>query len=338
MNKPDPNPTTNMPGPHQYLEDDFTGPPVTAAEVAILQRLAFASAELALIVFERAKVAAQPEAAQPVAVEPADAAPSRTAPVADAFEHQIRSFDHLLRGTRLAFGQKARLVLNLQTWRRRNAEAVTDPAKPAKPAKQTARARGPEMDVNHPLLVAFRVIKKENPLVDCLPYFPRMRQWWEERDGDGQLSSRPLGAHIALLCHAVGVKPNWGFWQDQPWVEDAERAFAEAGEMPAPEEEEDTFAGWPEDDGRPSQESPPETAPAEPAQPATGPHVVPSTVAEAAARRAEYGLQPGAIPWGPPIPGYPQAPRPLLSPAQFKEYRRRLAMDPFYQSWRHTPL
>ena len=119
MNERDPNSFADHPAdPNRDREDDFTGPPVTAAEVALLQKLFLVGADLACEAAARVK-AKQAEAAA-MAGDPA-AAKAAEAAAAQA----TKTFEHMSRIARLTLGLKAKLVMDLETWRRRRAQAAS---------------------------------------------------------------------------------------------------------------------------------------------------------------------------------------------------------------------
>jgi len=190
-------------------EDDFTGPPVTSAEVALLQQVANVLGELSLIAGERAKAAARPVTAV------------RSEAAAKTFAEQSELSEMLARGMRLPFDCKAKLVMNLQTWHRRNGEA----ARSAEERSTTAaRERRQAQQEKATAIVVEIVSKAEGDLAGMDAKKP-IRRWFAERDHERGLADLPVGEVVALLCRDINRVVNWQDYRDRPWAADAEALF-----------------------------------------------------------------------------------------------------------------
>ena len=208
MSERDPNPTDQAADPNRDRADDFTGPPVTAAEVAVLQELGFIGADLARDAAGRAKA------------KLAEAAANRAEPAASkAAEEEAtqatKTFEHMTRVVRLTFGLKARLVMGLDIWRRRMAAGVAEQAKDA----ENRRRNGLKQQIG-PILE--QVVGKAHGAKAAASVAEPMNQWFAEREYETQLPDRPIGELIGRIAGAVGYKIDWSGSQDQPWAEAAE--------------------------------------------------------------------------------------------------------------------
>jgi hypothetical protein len=263
------------PGPDR--EDDFTGPPVTAAEVALLQDLATVYGELALEVAARAKAAARPVTAV------------RSEAAAKLFAEQVKRGELLSRTVRLTLGLKSKLVMDLQTWRKRGAEAAQE-------AEERRTTRRKAQQENATAIVLEIVAKTEGASAAADAKQP-IQRWFAERDHERQLSDRPVGEIVAMLCRDLSKIMSPQDWQGRPWAAAAEALFRRAAQDarrgtgavdPAPEDADadpaPTQAAAPEPEGEPSA----------PAQPVMPPEAVAAAFPDETAPPAgSSGLRPG---------------------------------------------
>ena len=220
MNERAANSATDHPAdPIRDRQDDFTGPPVTAAEVAVLQELGFIGADLARDAAGRAKAMLAEVAAnraEPVAAKAA----------AEEATQATKTFEHMTRVARLTFGLKARLVMGLDIWRRRMAAGVAEQAKEA----ENRRRNGLKQQIG-PILE--QVVGKAHGAKAAASVAEPMNRWFAEREYETQLPDRPIGELIGRIAGAVGYKIDWSGSQDEPWAEAAE---ASCPPEPAPPE------------------------------------------------------------------------------------------------------
>ena len=200
--------------PDREREDDFTGPPVTAAEVALLQKLASIGGDLACKAAERAET----RRAQ-AAVEANEAAAKALEAAAD---RETKSFERLSRMVGMTIGLKAKLVMDLERWRRRVAEAA------AAPAKEAERRRRADMKRNVGDILNEVVGKAHGPKA-AASVAQRINRWFAARDHETQLSDLPLGELAARIARDFGYKIVWSDWRDRLWA-----AAAEAADPPEP--------------------------------------------------------------------------------------------------------
>ena len=189
-------------------EDDFFGPPVTAEEVALLQKMVQIGANLACRAAARAEaklVQADAEAADSAAAKAAEQAANR----------ETKTCEHMSRMMRLTLGLKAKLVMDLYTWRRRTAEGAAEQAKDA----EKQRRNGLKQQVG-PILE--QLVGKDHGGKAAASVAQPMNQWFAERDYETRLPNLPLGEVIGRIAGALGYKIDWSGSQDQPWAADAE--------------------------------------------------------------------------------------------------------------------
>ena len=211
MSERDHNPTDQAADPDRDREDDFTGPPVTAAEVALLQKLFLVGADLACEAAARAKAKLAEAAA--MAGDPA------AAKAAEQAAHQAtKTFEHMSRIARLTLGMKAKLVMDLETWRRRTAQAASGQAKTMENQRRNELKQkiGPILE---------EVVGQAHGAKAAASVAPSMNRWFAERDYETQLPDRPIGELIGRIAGAVGYVIDWSLWQDQyDWAKAAEAA------------------------------------------------------------------------------------------------------------------
>ena len=195
--------------PNRDREDDFTGPPVTAAEVALLQKLFLVGADLACEA--AARVQAKMAEAAAMAGDPAAAKAAQAAAT-----QATKTFEHMSRIARLTLGLKAKLVMNLETWRRRRAQEASGQAKTAENQRRNELKQkiGPILE---------EVVGQAHGAKAAASVAPSMNRWFAERDYETQLPNRPIGELIGRIAGAVGYKIDWSLWQDQyDWAKAAE--------------------------------------------------------------------------------------------------------------------
>ena len=200
------------PGPDR--EDDFTGPPVTAAEVALLQKLASIGGDLACKAAERA------ETRRAEAAVEANEAASKAAE-AEA-RQETKTFERMSRMVGMTIGLKAKLVMDLERWRRRVAEAA------AAPAKEAERRRRADMKRNVGDILNEVVGKAHGPKA-AASVAQRINRWFAARDYETRLPDLPVGELAARIARDFGYKIVWSDWQDRLWA-----AAAEAADPPEP--------------------------------------------------------------------------------------------------------
>ena len=209
MSEREPNPTDQAADPNRVRVDDFTGPPVTAAEVALLQKLFLVGADLACEAAARVKAKlaeAAAEAGDPAAAKAAEQAAAQA----------TKTFEHMSRIARLTLGLKAKLVMDLETWRRRRAQAASGQAK----ASENQRRNELKQKIG-PILE--EVVGQAHGAKAAASVAPSMNRWFAERDYETQLPNLPIGELIGRIAGAVGYKIDWGLWQDQyDWTKAAE--------------------------------------------------------------------------------------------------------------------
>ena len=195
--------------PNRDREDDFTGPPVTAAEVALLQKLFLVGADLACEVAARVKAKLAEAAA--MAGDPA------AAKAAEQAAHQAtETFEHMSRIARLTLGLKAKLVMNLEIWRRRRAQAAAGQAKTSENQRRNELKQqiGPILE---------EVVGQAHGAKAAASVAPSMNRWFAERDYETQLPNLPIGELIGRIAGAVGYVIDWSLWQDRyDWAKAAE--------------------------------------------------------------------------------------------------------------------
>ena len=195
--------------PSRDREDDFTGPPVTAAEVALLQKLFLVGADLACEAAARVR-AKQAEAAA-MAGDPAAAKAAE-----QAATQATKTFEHMSRIARLTLGLKAKLVMDLETWRRRRAQDAAGQAK----ASETQRRNELKQKIG-PILE--EVVGQAHGAKAAASVAPSMNRWFAERDYETQLPNLPIGELIGRIAGAVGYVIDWSLWQDRyDWTKAAE--------------------------------------------------------------------------------------------------------------------
>ena len=211
MSERDPNTTDQATDPDRDRGDDFTGPPVTAAEVALLQKLFLVGADLACEAAARAKAKlaeAATEATDPAAAKAAEQAAAQA----------TKTFEHMSRIARLTLGLKAKLVMDLETWRRRRAQAASGQAKTA----ETQRRNELKQKIG-PILE--EVVGQAHGGKAAASVAPSMNRWFAERDYETQLPNLPIGELIGRIAGAVGYVIDWSLWQDRyDWAKAAEAA------------------------------------------------------------------------------------------------------------------
>jgi hypothetical protein len=225
MNASCSNPSADQTAPDQARQDDFAGPPVTAAEMAMLEKLARIGAELAV------KVAARLDA---LLAEPMPAEPEAAKEAAQALHKEMREFDRLSRAYRLTIGLKQRAVANLEKWRRSRDEAAADTAQPGKRPEWAAKKH----QVGAILEEIVRATQGDKQAGMTLQ---RTNRWFALRDREAQLPDRPLGELIARIARDFGYKIDWSEWQGQDWAEDAAQAFPPPPPPPPPPRFEHSF-------------------------------------------------------------------------------------------------
>jgi hypothetical protein len=306
--------------PDRDRADDFTGPPVTAAEVALLQKLAMIGGDLACDAAGRAK--AKRDRA---AVEANDAAAK--AMEAEA-RQETKSFERLSRMVGMTIGLKAKLVMDLERWRRRIAEAA------AAPAKDAERRRRAEMKRNVGDILNEVVGKAHGPKA-AASVAQRINRWFAARDYETQLSDLPLGELAARIARELGYKIVWSDWRDRLWAAAAEAADPPEPPYTPPEIQIVLFDTVVTEDGdiipvtlgilQPDGTIVPEAPPDAPA-------------AEDAAPPPEPPPPEPPPPRPPPLTRAPRPGDPPLTPEQRAEWQRRLASDPNYKPSAYHPL
>jgi hypothetical protein len=204
----------------QDRADDFTGPPVTAAEVALLQELAQMGANLAR------KAGVRAEAKQDAAALEANDAAAKAAE--NDANRETRTFEHMSRMFRLTLGLKAKLVIDLERWRRRVAEAAAEPAKDAERRRRAEMKRNVGDILNE-------VVGKAHGAKAAASVAQRLNRWFTERDYETQLPDLPLGALAARIARELGYTIVWGEWQDRDWAKAAEAASPPEAPFTIPE-------------------------------------------------------------------------------------------------------
>ena len=195
--------------PNRDRADDFTGPPVTAAEVALLQKLFLVGADLACEAAARAKAELAEAAAKsgdPAAAKAAQAAANEA----------TKTFEHMSRIARLTLGLKAKLVMDLETWRRRRAQAADGQAKAAENQRrnEVKQTVGPILE---------EVVGQAHGAKAAASVAPSMNRWFAERDYETHLPNLPIGELIGRIAGAVGYVIDWSLWQDRyDWAKAAE--------------------------------------------------------------------------------------------------------------------
>ena len=211
MSERDPNLTDEAADPNRDREDDFTGPPVTAAEVALLQKLFLVGADLACEAAARVKAKlaeAAAEAGNPAAAKAAEAAATQA----------TKTFEHMSRIARLTLGLKAKLVMDLETWRRRRAQEAAGQAKTSENQRRNELKQkiGPILE---------EVVGQAHGAKAAASVAPSMNRWFAERDYETQLPNLPIGELIGRIAGAVGYVIDWSLWQDRyDWTKAAEAA------------------------------------------------------------------------------------------------------------------
>ena len=209
MSERDSNSADQAADPNRDRRDDFTGPPVTAAEVALLQKLFLVGADLACEAAARVKAKlaeAAAEAGDPAAAKAAEAAATQA----------TKTFEHMSRIARLTLGLKAKLVMDLETWRRRRAQAASGQAKTA----ETQRRNELKQKIG-PILE--EVVGQAHGAKAAASVAPTMNRWFAERDYETQLPNLPIGELIGRIAGAVGYVIDWSLWQDRyDWTKAAE--------------------------------------------------------------------------------------------------------------------
>ena len=273
------------PGPDR--EDDFTGPPVTAAEVALLQDLATVYGELALEVAARAKAAARPVTAV------------RSEAAAQIFAEQVKRGELLSRTVRLTLGLKSKLVMDLQTWRRRGAEAAREAEE-----RRTTRRKAQQETAT---AIVLEIVAKTEGASAAADARQPIQRWFAERDHERQLQDRPVGEIVAMLCRDLSKIVNLQDWQGRPWAAAAEALFrrAAATSTAAPEARRGAGAAdpppqnagadpLPASAAAPEPSAEPEAEPSAPAQPFMPPEAVAAAFPdETAPPTGSSGLRPG---------------------------------------------
>jgi hypothetical protein len=206
--------TTATIDPGQERPDDFTGPPVTAAEVALLQNLATVYGELALEAAARAKAAARPVTAV------------RSEAAAKLFAEETKRGELLFRTVRLALGLKASLVMDLQTWRKRGAEA----ARAAEERRNTTAQDRRKAQQENATAIVLEIVAKTEGAIAAIDAKQPIRRWFAERDHEHQLPDRPVGEIVAMLCRDLGKILSSQDWQGRPWAAAAEALFRHAAQ------------------------------------------------------------------------------------------------------------
>ena len=200
--------------PDRDRADDFTGPPVTAAEVALLQKLALIGADVACEAREREKAKRQR-----AAVEANEAAAKATEAAAN---QETKTFERMSRMVGMTIRLKAKLVMDLERWRRRIAEAA------AAPAKDADRRRRAEVKRNVGDILNEVVGKTHGPKA-AASVAQRINRWFAARDYETQLPDLPVGELAARIARELGYKIVWSDWGHRFWA-----AAAEAADPPEP--------------------------------------------------------------------------------------------------------
>jgi hypothetical protein len=207
--------------PQPDRPDDFTGPPITAAEVELLEKLAKVCGELAFEAAGLASVATQE-------VRAAWATGASAAAATKTLDAETKRFELFSRAARLTIGLKAKRVMELQAWRKRQAAAATTGRAPSEAA---ARERGRAQQEQATAIVQEIVAKNEGSAA-ATQARPGIARWFAERDHEPGLPDLPVGEVVARLCRDLGqvVKPQ--DWQGRPWAKDAENLFGRAAATP----------------------------------------------------------------------------------------------------------
>ena len=200
--------------PDRDREDDFTGPPVTASEVALLQKLALIGADVACEAREREKAKRDRAAVE------ANEAASKAAE-AEA-NQETKTFERMSRMVGMTIGLKAKLVMDLQRWRRRSAEAAAAPAKEAD-RRRRADAKQKVGDILN------EVVGKAHGPKAAASVAQRINRWFAARDYETRLPDLPVGELAARIARDFGYKIVWSDWRDRLWA-----AAAEAADPPEP--------------------------------------------------------------------------------------------------------
>ena len=212
MIEPDATSAAAQPADPDRRRDNFTGPPVTAAELALLERLAFIGGELAEATGRRAKA----RLAEEEALLPTDPAAARAA--GEEADHDIKKFEHLSRMVRLTIGLKGQLSAALEKWRQRQDGAASEQDKSA----ERQRRADLKQKVGEVLEEIVRATQGDKPAASAIR---RTNRWFAERDHEAGLPDLPLGEIIALIARDFGVEIDFKQWQDRDWAEAAAAAL-----------------------------------------------------------------------------------------------------------------
>jgi hypothetical protein len=236
--------------------DDFAGPPITAAEAALLEKLAKVCGELAFEAAERVQAASQ-------AVRAAWASGASAKAASKALDEATRRFELFSRAVRLTIALKAKRVMELQAWRKRRAAAASaggEQRAPARPEQATAIAQESFARSGDPTAAT----QARQPGTSSFP----------EREYERGLPDLPVGEVVAGLCRDLGQVVIPQDWHGRPWAEDAEALFgckAAAPEAAAADPAPSDDSACPAEAAMPQPQAEPPAPPAEAAPPTAEP-------------------------------------------------------------------
>jgi hypothetical protein len=220
----------------------------------------------------------------------------------------------------MTIGLKAKLVMDLERWRRRIAEAA------AAPAKDADRRRRAEVKRNVGDILN-EVVGKTHGAKEAASVARRINRWFAARDHETLLPDLPLGELVARIAREFGYKIVWSDWGHRHWAAAAEAASPQEAPYTPPEIQRIIIDWVPTEDGgsrwvelgilQPDGSIVPEAPPDAP-------------TAEDAAPVAEQTPPPERPP--------PVTRDPPLTREQLAEHLRRLATDPNYRPSDYEPL
>ena len=209
--------------PYSDRPDDFTGPPITAAEAERLGKFAAVCGEFATEAAEDFRAAEH-------AVRAAWASGASDRAATRALNEATKRFDLFLRAMRLTIDLKFKRVMKLEAWRKRQAAPAT-----AAGARRAAAAQERGRTQQATAIVEETVAKGPAAASQS---GQKSAGEFAEREFEKGLPNLPVDEVVALLCRDLGRMVSSQDWQGRPWAADAEAFFGrEAAAEPETERE-----------------------------------------------------------------------------------------------------
>ncbi len=181
-----------------------------ARRLAVLRDLTEAGMEIVATLRVEAQVQAQ---AQTQALSRGEAEPGGR-----ACGDLALTFSRVARAVRQTLALEARLVRDHQD----DARAAPRPAEARPPARSSAVLQPERLGRHYEIS---RVIDHtiESGIADVGEserLFDAMTERLEDLADRPDFMDRPVGAVIAEICHALGLKPDWSLWADEAWAQE----------------------------------------------------------------------------------------------------------------------